>query len=141
MLFKRFPYICPTLATGVFRDFGQMLKFNISSPQKAIFRPTLSHCFPYTKVLPKFTQSPTKALPKPSPVEFNWCQVSVLQRQNRGRYWALPKNALFKIITNQQIIFVKKFSEISVKFKLKSTLWSGIVKNFGPQGRELDIYS
>ena len=141
MLFKRFPHICPTLVAGVFRDFSQMLNFNISSPQKAIFRPTLSHCFPYTKVLPKFTQSPTKALPKPSPVEFNWCQVSVLQRQNRGRCGALPQNALLKVIVSQRIAFVKKFSKISVKFKLKSTFCSGIVKNFGPQGRELDIYS
>jgi hypothetical protein len=52
------------------------LNFNISASKIYLHNILIDN----TKFLPKFTQSLTKALPKPSPVGFNRFFVNILQR-------------------------------------------------------------
>jgi len=78
-----------------------MLKFNISGCIFAYFCPTSTRCFIGTKYLPKFTQSPIKALPKPSPVGFNRWRIKVLQGRNSGHSGCSLWRWYFYTIDNQ----------------------------------------
>jgi len=64
-----------------------MLNFNISDAVFGQFFDVATRCFAGTKYLPKFTQSPSKAFPNPTPVGFNSPYVRILYRSKSGDVW------------------------------------------------------